>query len=274
MSALSITKTYQDNTLLSASDLDAILDSVETFLNTTKLDSDNIQNASITANSKFKTASITDAVIAADAVVTNILADGAVTTTKILDAAVTTAKMKDNEIKLEKLSVTTSGALFVGSVIKFHTYNGLLSIPRGFVKCDGSLIDQTTYDAQHGSGTYVTDGVATGGLLGKYTPNMVSKYAIGSLTTSQTGASAIASEGNAGNTANFTHTHTLDDHTHTLPTVFTSTQNPGGLLTPNGYLIDRTSTSTTTSKSVANGLTTALDIRPESIEFIYIIKVV
>lgn len=50
MPTLSITKNYSDGDILTESDLDAIKSSIETFVNTTKLDSNNLQsNAVVTA---------------------------------------------------------------------------------------------------------------------------------------------------------------------------------------------------------------------------------
>lgn len=50
MPTLSITKSYADSTILSESDLDNIKTSIETFMNTTKLDASNIQDGAITAD--------------------------------------------------------------------------------------------------------------------------------------------------------------------------------------------------------------------------------
>jgi hypothetical protein len=47
MPTLTVTKTYDDGQVLNESDLDAIKSSIETFINSTKLDADNIQVAAI-----------------------------------------------------------------------------------------------------------------------------------------------------------------------------------------------------------------------------------
>lgn len=82
MPTLSITKNYADGTALTKTQLDSAFDSVSTFVNTTKLDADNLQDAIITA-AKLASTSVTAAKIDTDAV----------TTAKIQDASVTKAKL-------------------------------------------------------------------------------------------------------------------------------------------------------------------------------------
>jgi microcystin-dependent protein len=55
MPTLTITKTYQDGNVLSEADLDNIKDSIETFINVTKLDDDNLQDNGISSD-KFTVA--------------------------------------------------------------------------------------------------------------------------------------------------------------------------------------------------------------------------
>ena len=82
MPTLSITKTYDDGTVLTEADLDNIKNDVETFLNTTKLDQDNIQTGGINAGN---------------------LATDSVETAKIKDLNVTTAKLANNSVTAVKL---------------------------------------------------------------------------------------------------------------------------------------------------------------------------
>jgi hypothetical protein len=77
-----MTKNWDDGQVLTESQLDDIKNSVETFFNTTKLDSDNIQDGGIDSDA-----------IAALAVTAAKLASSAVETAKINDAAVTVAKL-------------------------------------------------------------------------------------------------------------------------------------------------------------------------------------
>jgi hypothetical protein len=81
MPTLTVTKSYDDTTVLTEAQLDSIKSSIETWANTTKLDADNIQTGGI-ATSNYGTASV-------DATA---LASNAVTTAKIIDGAVTQAK--------------------------------------------------------------------------------------------------------------------------------------------------------------------------------------
>lgn len=83
MATLSTTRNYGDGEILLESDLDTFLDDIETFLNTTKINDDNIQDAGINAATKLANSSITNAKIAPDAVTTSKIADDAVDRTKI-----------------------------------------------------------------------------------------------------------------------------------------------------------------------------------------------
>lgn len=82
MPALTTTRNYADAQVLDEQDLDDAFDSIETLLNTTKLDGDNLQ-----------TGGVPTAAIAALAVTAAKIDADAVTTVKIQDAAVTAAKL-------------------------------------------------------------------------------------------------------------------------------------------------------------------------------------
>jgi len=83
MPTLTITKNYAANTVLTEAQIDAQNDSITTFINTTKLDSDNLQTNGVNANS---------------------LASNSVTTVKLNASAVTTAKLSDNNVTTIKLA--------------------------------------------------------------------------------------------------------------------------------------------------------------------------
>jgi hypothetical protein len=131
MASISITKTYDTGIVLTEADLDNIISSVETFINTTKINDDNIQTAGITGSSKLIDGTVTTAKLATDAVTTVKITDlnvttgkindlavtagkiaaDAVITAKILDANVTTAKIADLGVttaKIDDLAVTTA----------------------------------------------------------------------------------------------------------------------------------------------------------------------
>lgn len=95
MPAFTMTKTYNDGDVLNESDLDGMKSSTETFLNTTKIDSDNIQTGGIaTAN----------------------LADLAVTVAKLGAEAVETAKIKDLNVTAAKIATGVITQVKMGSV--------------------------------------------------------------------------------------------------------------------------------------------------------------
>jgi len=94
-----------------------------------------------------------------------------------------------------------------------HTYNDTAVPGQGWFPCDGTIINETNYNAIHGAGSWDSY-IGASSLDGKYSPNMDAKYIIGSDSTSQTGASAITSIGASGNTVDLTHTHTTPSHNH------------------------------------------------------------
>lgn len=104
MPTITITKTYADGDVLFESDLDNIIDDIETFLNVTKIDNTNIQDNGIDASTKVSDASVTSAKIASGAITTTKILDAAVTTDKLNDLAVTTAKLNDLAVTTAKLA--------------------------------------------------------------------------------------------------------------------------------------------------------------------------
>jgi len=111
MSTLDVRRNYADGDILYQSDLDAIVDDLETFLNVTKLTDDNIQDASITGSTKLIDATVTTGKLASSAVTTAKITDSAVTTAKIADSNVTTAKIADSNVTTAKIAdsnVTTA----------------------------------------------------------------------------------------------------------------------------------------------------------------------
>lgn len=102
----------------------------------------------------------------------------------------------------------------VGEVKMFHTFNGTVSVPRKWMILNGDVVNQTNYDAIHGSGAYVSDGVASSAILSKNLPAMASKYPVGANSTTQSGSSAITYVGNSSNQVNLQHDHTMSGHTH------------------------------------------------------------
>jgi hypothetical protein len=104
--SLSVTRTYSDANTLTEAQLDAAFDSIETFLNTTKIDSTNIQTGGI-ATANYAALSVDAAAIAASAVTTSKINDLAVTTGKIAAGAVTRAKLDSVGQQISSSSTST-----------------------------------------------------------------------------------------------------------------------------------------------------------------------
>ncbi len=116
MAQLDVTKTYDDGTVLTEAQLDASFDSIETFMNSTKISSDNIQTGGVTADC---------------------LATGSVTETKLGTGAVTVTKINDAEITLAKLASSLVAYLVPsGSQL---AYSGTTA-PTGWVLASGNTI--------------------------------------------------------------------------------------------------------------------------------------
>jgi len=279
MATLTITKSYVENEVLSASDIDNIINSVEAFVNTTGLNDDNINSESITASSKIKTASITTSKIADSAVTTAALGTDSILTPKINNSAVTANKIADNTLLKSKF-YSQAPLAGPGTTIMFHTFNGALSIPRGWMKCNGDQINESNYDAIHGAGAFESDGILSGDLFAKFLPDMNNKYPVGTEDTTETGINAIATVGNSANIADMSHSsHSVANHTHNINFVnnviialqffnriwfyrFTSSDN-GSTFSFSGI----------SSQSHSTELS-SVDIQPDSTKFIYLMKVI
>lgn len=263
MAQIAISKDYLDGDPLFEADLDAIREDVQTFINVTKLNDDNLQTAGITGSDKLIDLSVNAAKLAANSV----------TTAKILDANVTAAKL-----------AATVGIMPIGSITMFHTFNGAVSIPRGWMKCNGDVVNSTNYESIHGGGTFTTDAIAAGALNAKNLPNLVSRYPVGVSNTTQNGSVAITAVGNSGNTTDSSHVHQTYNYINDATTA--QVYNSSGALTnvtadtrTGGVHIKTFSGGTETSILGMDTYTsdagpTSLSIQPDSIEVIFIIKVV
>jgi len=111
--ALNIPKNYANGQILFKAQLDAAFASIETFLNDTKINNENIQTGGVSADN---------------------LASSSVTTAKIAAAAVTLAKLATDVT--DRLTPT-------GTILAY----GGTSAPSGFLLCDGSQVSRTVYAA-------------------------------------------------------------------------------------------------------------------------------
>lgn len=125
-----------------------------------------------------------------------------------------------------KRAYISSGYFSVG-MIKYRIryvsgpteYNGKLSV--GWMNCDGSVIGQASYDAQHGAGAWAAD-IVSSPLDGKYLPNFYdsypnNKHIQGTTSATQNGNSAITGSGAISTTLSHTHaaTDTGDENNNT-----------------------------------------------------------
>ncbi len=135
MPTLSITKNYSDGATLTEAHLDTALEGIETFVNTTKLDSDNIQDGALDADTLASNA-VTTAKINASAVTTAKIADAAVTGAKLAAAIVddSTIQIASNVIKIKdagvtqaKMAVRATGTSVAAGGVAFSTSSGSFS---------------------------------------------------------------------------------------------------------------------------------------------------
>lgn len=270
MATLSITKSYADSTVLNESDLDEFKTALETLFNTTKLSSDNFQTGGVTASSKF--------------------AVGSFGLNKLVSEAIDESKL------------APSGKYMpVGSVMMFHTLNQSITIPRGWMICNGDQITEANYDgASHHNtaGAWDADGISNSDIVNKYLPNMVGKYPTGAATTTETGAGTIASVGNTSHQVNISHTHSVS-HNHQWMTRNVGSDDTYYDTDGNSTTVSATAstsfdgfyhTTSSTAKvfpitqsagytqntdpGTSSGLSSTQSIQPRSIEVLYLMKVI
>lgn len=181
----------------------------------------------------------------------------------------------------------TAGYFFPGMIMPVHDFNGAVTPGQGWMKCDGTIINETNYNAIHGAGSWATYVGATA-LDGKHTPNFVDRYPIGVANTTQDGSSAITETGVSGSSFTIAnHQHTVAGHQHTWY------DNPAGTpqdgagnpiqeaangTTPNFTIDTNVSPKTYVTDSVALASTFAggftQSIKPASMEVEYWIRII
>lgn len=145
MASIDITKSYLDGEILLEADLDNIINDVETFLNTTGINDDNIQNAGITASSKLidgtistdklATSAVTTEKIAADAIDGTLIADDSIDSEHYVDESIDTAHIADSAVTPAKRSSlgqqlsSSSGSFSTTSTSDTDVTNLSVSIP-------------------------------------------------------------------------------------------------------------------------------------------------
>ncbi len=149
-----MTRNYHDGEVYTQAEIDAPYDDIETFLNVTKINDDNIQNNGITGSLKLLTGSVSTGKIADQAITTSKLADEAVTAAKILDNTITETQMAPLSIgtpELIDLSVTTAklaaAVLAAINPAGAITAYGGTTAPTGWLPCDGASVLRTDFAA-------------------------------------------------------------------------------------------------------------------------------
>lgn len=217
MPIFDIPKDYQDDSDLTEAMLDSAFEYIETALNTTKLDSSNIQTGGISSDN-----------IAAAAVVEAKLGASAVTTNKLGDATVTTPKIADLNVTLEKLAAAVQAALSPAGTVA--AYAGTAA-PAGWLLCNGNPVSRTTYadlyavvGTAFGDGTKNADGTSSGYGVGTYfnLPDLrgrFMRFVDGTAGNDPDKASrtAMLTGGNAGNNVGSVQDDAFKSHTHGIP---------------------------------------------------------
>lgn len=194
---------------------------------------------------------------------------------------------------------STVGFFFPGMIMPVHDFNGSVSPGHGWFPCDGTQINETNYEAIYGVGTWATF-IGSSALDGKFAPDMTGRYLTGASSTTQDGSNPISPVGNEDSEVNLQHFHGLPNHNHqwydyqtdalssttfnsfgtsiTIPEDFKNVgaaraivandDNNAGVLSGDLY------TSSNSSGNTLNGLSSTQDIRPESIEVKYFIRIV
>lgn len=170
MPTLSITKTYADGNILTEADLDAIRTSIQTFFNTTGIDSSNVQaggigpsDIGINDSEYLEFGTSNDGrigVVSDDLIVENVTTDkdiifkasdnGVATEVMRVDGSEATLLMNSKQIKGLAAGTANTDAVNL-SQVKERLPTGVIlpygahTAPTGYLLCDGSAVSRTTY---------------------------------------------------------------------------------------------------------------------------------
>lgn len=177
-----------------------------------------------------------------------------------------------------------SGYWSAGDIKAHHSYNGATPIGQGWMLCNGDLCVKAIYEVTHGVGSWDTY-IGSSPLDGLYLPNLLDRYPMGAATTPQTGASTITGVGNSGSQVNITHNHQWYNAT-TAGAADQSFNGSGALLnlpagpdksaasTPSIPYKDEDNLLAMSNLYTSNGGSTNLDIKPDSLEVQYYIRII
>lgn len=186
MPSLVVTRQYADGTILTQAQLNAAFTSIETFINTTKINQDNIQAGGIsTAN----------------------LANNAVTNDKIASSTISQSKL-DADLVLKLLPPGLGPLPWPSN-----------TPPSGWLLCDGSAVNRVTYAAlfavigtSHGSG----DGSTTFNLPDARGRFLRFRDAGAGRDPDAAGRTAMNAGGNTGDAVGSIQSDQVGPHTHTV----------------------------------------------------------
>lgn len=239
MPTLTVTKNYSDGTTLTQLQLNQAFNSVETFVNTTKLDSTNLQNSAVTSA---------------------VLAAAAIQNSHLTSACVDTPNITTN---ISNQFVPTGAVLsFAGT-----------AAPTGFFMCDGTAVSRTTY-----ASLYAIIGITHGHGDGTTTfnvPDYRGRFLRGvdgaaGLDPDKAGRTAMATGGNTGNAVGTVQTDDYPTHAHS----YNQSAGGGGGAdggSGNGSLYGGVGGATTGNAGAINGGSGA-EVRPKNAYVNYIIK--
>lgn len=234
MPNLSITRTVVDATVFTQAQNETQMSDIETWANTTKLDSSNLQNGAV-VNATLANGVVDSTKLAAASVGTANIIDANVTTAKYADNSVTGAKLNSNTVDNATLQYTasqlslkdagTTAAKFAADALALMVPTGAVLpyvaalAPSGFLICNGAAVSRTTYAAlftlmgiTHGQG----DGATTfnvpdyrGYFLRGYDHGAGNDPDAASRTAIATGGNTGDNIGTVQTSANLAHTHTV-----------------------------------------------------------------
>lgn len=207
------------------------------------------------------------------------------------------------------MDVSANLGLPIGTTIMHHSFGGAVPYVRGWMLCNGDVVNQTNYEAIHGSGSYAADGIANSPVAGKHLPDFTDRYPRGVQSTTHAGNVAIPTVGAIDNEVDVAHTHGYQHihqwHEEVATAVPNGSFNSSGVLSPitNSSPASVTrgiATTTATSDMLGDDFYTShqdpsystggfgeptdneteyalvpgLDISPDSIEVLFLIKVI
>ncbi len=156
-----------------------------------------------------------------------------------------------------------TGYLGVGDVFALYDYAGNVTLPQGWMLCNGVIVNEANYDAQHTAGDW-DEYIASSLLSGLYLPSMNDTYIIGKTAALQSGVVAITKTG--ANTQSFAHNHGSPMGTTGAPA---DTYNNNGNVSGGGFYVANHSHSVT----IPTALSAAQDVRPSSTRAKYIMRI-